>query len=58
MLTILYTCSLGLNLGNYNFIWRIPNGVTLEAATNENVRLIDEIRVYRFTIHELLNKNS
>ena len=35
--TILYTCSLGSNLGNYNFIWRIPNGVTLEAAMNENV---------------------
>ena len=24
---ILYTCSLGSNLGNYNFVWRIPSGV-------------------------------
>ena len=37
---VLYTCSLGSNLGNYLFIWRLPHGVTLEAATNENVHEI------------------
>ena len=41
---ILYTCSLGSTLGNYNFLWRIPQGVTLEAATNENLHVIDKIK--------------
>ena len=42
--TVLYTFSLGSNLGNYLFLWRIPHGVSLEAATNENVRIINEIK--------------
>ncbi len=41
---MLYTCSLGSNLGNYDFVWRIPQGVTLEAATNDNIRVIDDIK--------------
>ncbi len=41
---MLYTCSLGSNLGNYDFVWRLPQGVTLEAATNDNIRVIDDIK--------------
>ena len=44
---VLYTCSLGSNLGNHLFVWRIPHGVSLEAATNENVRIIK--RIYQIT---------
>ena len=49
--TILYTCSLGSNLGNYHFLWKIPRSVTLEAATNENVRIIDQIKGSLPTYH-------
>ena len=42
--TVLYTFSLGTNLENYIFVSRIPHGVSLEAATNENVRIINDIK--------------
>lgn len=48
---VLYTCSLGSNLGNYLFIWKLPRGVTLEAATNENIRIINEIKDLIPTYH-------
>ena len=48
---ILYTASLGSNLGNHLFLWKIPHGVTLEAATTENVRIIDSIKRALPTYH-------
>lgn len=48
---VLYTCSLGSNLGNYLFIWKLPRGVTLEAATNENIRIINVIKDLIPTYH-------
>ena len=56
--TIMYTCSLGSNLSNYNFIWRIPSGVTLEAATNENIRLIEDIKKNLPTYHSRALKQA
>jgi len=41
---ILYTASLGSNLGNHLFLWKISRGVTLEAATPENVHIIEDIK--------------
>ena len=29
----MYTASLGSNFGNHDFIWKIPQGVSLKAAT-------------------------
>jgi len=48
---ILYTHSLGSSLGNYHFLWRIPHGVTLEAAMNENIKLMDQIKGILPTYH-------
>ena len=48
---ILYTASLGSNLGNHLFLWKIPHGVTLEAATTENIRIIDSIKRALPTYH-------
>lgn len=42
--SVLYTHSLGSRVGNYHFLWKIPEGVTLESVTNENIRLIDLIK--------------
>ena len=55
---VLYTCSLGSNLGNYLFVWRLPHGVTLEAATNENVQIIDEIKKSLPTYHSCALKKA
>ncbi len=48
---VLYTASLGSNIGNYHFMWKIPRGVTLEAATIENVPIIDKIKRSLPTYH-------
>jgi len=49
--SVLYTHSLGSSVGNYQFLWKIPEGVTLESATNENIRLIDQIKEELPTYH-------
>ena len=49
--TILYTCSTQSRLGNYHFLWRIPDSVTLEASTPENVRIISDIKASLPTYH-------
>ena len=48
---ILYIASLGSNLSNHLFLWKIPHGVTLEAATTENGRIIDNIKRALPTYH-------
>ena len=48
---VMYTASLGSNLGNHLFVWRIPQGVSLEAATVENMRIIDQIKQSLPTYH-------
>ena len=48
---VMYTHSLGSNLGNYHFLWRIPHEVTLEAAMNENIKLMDQIKSILPTYH-------
>lgn len=40
--TVLFTCS--AHSVNYHYLWRIPDGVTLESATNQNVQIITQIR--------------
>ena len=39
--SILYTCSYRLN---YHYLWKIPEGVTIESATNENMHIISQIK--------------
>ena len=29
---------------NYHYLWKIPEGVTIESATNENLRIINQIK--------------
>ena len=39
--SVLYTCNFSLN---YHYLWKIPEGVTIESATNENRRIINQIK--------------
>ena len=39
--SVLYTCSFSLN---YHYLWKIPEGATIESATNKNVRIINQIK--------------
>ena len=41
---VLCTYTVGSSIGNYHFIWAILEHVTLEAALNENARLLEEIK--------------
>ena len=41
---VLCTCSVGGPVGNYLFIWPIQDHVTLEAALNENQKIISQIQ--------------
>ena len=41
---VLCTHTVGSSIGNYHFVWAIPEHVTLEAALNENVRLLEDIK--------------
>ena len=49
--SIMYTASLGSNFGNHVFIWKIPQGVSLEAATVENMHVINQIKQSLPTYH-------
>ena len=49
--SLMYTASLGSNFGNRVFIWKIPQGVSLEAATLENMRVINQIKQSLPTYH-------
>ena len=46
--SVMYTASLG---SNHVFIWKIPQGVSLEAATVENMRVINQIKQSLPTYH-------
>lgn len=48
---ILYTHTLGSSLGNYHFLWKILEVATLESATNNNIRLVDQIKKELPTYH-------
>ena len=41
---VLCTCSIGGPVGNYLFVWPLPEHVTLEGALNENQRIISQIQ--------------
>ena len=49
--SMMYTDSLGSNFGKHVFIWEIPQGVSLEAATVENMRVINQIKQSSSTYH-------
>ena len=51
---ILCICSTQSRLGNYHFLWRIPDGIEMEASTPENVCQLTHIV---HTILVLLDKN-
>ncbi len=38
---VVYTYTTGLN---YHYVWKLPEGVTMECAMTENVKVIDEIK--------------
>ena len=38
--SVLYTCSFSFN---YHYLWKIPEGVMIESAMNENLRIINLI---------------
>ena len=40
---VLFTKSYGSNIGNYLYIWKVPQHVTLESALTENQRIVSEI---------------
>ena len=40
---VMITRSFGSNIGNYRFIWKIPEHVTLENALTENQRVVSKI---------------
>ncbi len=41
---VLCTCSIGGPVGNYLFIWPLPEHVTLEASLSENHKVISQIQ--------------
>ena len=49
--SVMYTASLHSNLGNHVFIWKIPRGLSLEAATVENMHVINQIKQSLPTYH-------
>ena len=49
--SLMYPASLGSNFGHRVFIWKIPQGVSLEAATLENMRVINQIKQSLPTYH-------
>ena len=48
---ILYTASLGSNLGNNGFLGKILHGITLELATTQNVHIIDNMKRVLLTFY-------
>lgn len=48
---VLCTYSLGGPVGNYHFIWLLPDEVTLEASLHENQKIIDKIKADVPTYH-------
>ena len=40
---VMITRSFGSNVGNYRFIWKIPEHITLENALAENQRVVSKI---------------
>ena len=47
-MSVLYTCTSGMN---YHYIWRLPEGVMLESATGENVRIVEKIKTELLSYH-------
>jgi len=45
------TFSMGSRLGNYQFLWKLPESVTVAASTPENVCIIIEIKATLPTFH-------
>ena len=48
---IFFTYTHGSNVGNYHFIWKAPDHVSVEACTTENMRVVDTIRKEIPTFH-------
>ena len=48
---VLCTYSVGGPVGNYHFIWLLPDEVTLEASLHENQKIIDKIKADVPTYH-------
>ena len=36
---------------NYHYIWRLPEGVMLESATGENVRIVEKMKTELLSYH-------
>ena len=50
---VLCTCSIGGPVGNYLFVWPLPEHVTLEASLSENQKVISQIRANVPIYHHL-----